>query len=52
MGVRLAALREIHGNLSALEAVLADVDREDVDAIVGGGDSSSEPWPVEVLRGA
>ena len=52
MGVRLAALREIHGNLSALEAVLADFDREDVDAIVVGGYSISGPWPVEVPRGA
>ena len=32
--VRVAALDDIHGNLPALEAVLADVEREGVDAIV------------------
>ena len=34
--MRVAALYDIHGNLPALEAVLAEV--EDVDAIVLGGD--------------
>jgi putative phosphoesterase len=47
--VRVAALSDIHGNLPALEAVLADVAREDVDAVVVAGDSISGPWPVEVL---
>ena len=36
--MRVAALYDIHGNLPALEAVLADVQREGVDAIVIGGD--------------
>jgi putative phosphoesterase len=51
---RIAALSDIHGNLPALEAVLADVEREDVDAIVVVGDSVSGPFPREVfdaLRG-
>jgi len=47
--VRVAALSDIHGNLPALEAVLAEVEREGVDAIVVAGDSISGPWPAEVL---
>jgi len=47
--VRVAALSDIHGNLPALEAVLADVARESVDAIVVAGDSVSGPWPSEVF---
>lgn len=46
---RVAALSDIHGNLPALEAVLADVERESVDAIVVAGDSFSGPWPAEVV---
>ena len=47
--MRVAALSDVHGNLPALEAVLADVEREDVDAIVVVGDSFSGPWPAEVV---
>jgi len=47
--VRVAAISDIHGNLPALEAVLVDVEREQVDAIVVAGDSFSGPWPSEVL---
>lgn len=36
--MRVAAISDIHGNLPALEAVLAEVDREGVDAVVCGGD--------------
>ena len=47
--MRVAALSDIHGNLPALEAVLADVELEEVDAIVVAGDSVSAPWPSEVF---
>jgi putative phosphoesterase len=47
--MRVAALGDIHGNLPALEAVLAEIGREDVDAIVVPGDTISGPWPVEVF---
>jgi len=48
--VRVAALSDIHGNLAALEAVVADLEREDVDGIVVVGDTISGPWPVEALE--
>lgn len=41
--MRLALLSDIHGNLPALEAVLADVARRGADAIVNLGDSLSGP---------
>lgn len=47
--MRVAALSDIHGNLPALEAVLADVERENVDAIVVAGDTISGPWAAEVF---
>src|SRR5687768_405917 len=46
--MRLAALSDIHGNLPALEAVLADIGRRGVDRIVNLGDIVSGPlWPRE-----
>lgn len=47
--MRVAALYDVHGNLPALEAVLADVEREQPDAIVVGGDTVSGPLPRETL---
>jgi predicted phosphodiesterase len=41
--VKLAVLSDIHGNLPALQAVLEEVAREHVDAIVNLGDSLSGP---------
>jgi putative phosphoesterase len=49
--VRVAALYDIHGNLPALEAVLTEVEREGVDAIVVGGDiAGGPPQPREVVE--
>jgi predicted phosphodiesterase len=48
--VRVAALYDVHGNLPALEAVLADVEREQPDAIVVGGDMVSGPIPDVTLE--
>jgi putative phosphoesterase len=45
--VRIAALYDIHGNLPALDAVLAEVD---ADVIVIGGDFVLGPWPAETLE--
>ncbi len=41
--MRLAVLSDIHGNLAALQAVLADVARQGVDATVNLGDILSGP---------
>jgi putative phosphoesterase len=52
--MRIAALYDIHGNLPALDAVLAEIDLLDVDAIVIGGDVAPGPMmgeTVERLRG-
>ena len=46
---RVAVLADVHGNLSALEAVLADIAREPVDAVVLAGDLAAGPWPRETL---
>ena len=45
----VAALYDVHGNLPALEAVLADVAFARADAVVVGGDVASGPMPAEVL---
>jgi putative phosphoesterase len=47
--VRIAALADIHGNLPALEAVLAEIDRENPDLIVVCGDVASGPMPAETV---
>jgi predicted phosphodiesterase len=46
--VRVAALYDIHGNLPALDAVLAEVDDDAL--IVVGGDVAMGPWPHETLE--
>jgi predicted phosphodiesterase len=48
--MRVAALYDIHGNLPALEAVLAEVRGADIDGIVVGGDVVPGPMPRETLR--
>jgi predicted phosphodiesterase len=50
MATRVAALYDIHGNLPALEAVLAEVSRSGVDRIVVGGDVLPGPMPRETLE--
>ena len=47
--MRLAALYDVHGNLPALEAVLAEVEREGVDTIVFGGDIAAGPFPRQTV---
>ena len=48
--MRIAALYDIHGNLPALEAVLKEIEHEDVDTIVVGGDVVPGPMSLEVLE--
>src|SRR5256712_12032336 len=48
---RLAVLSDVHSNLPALQAVLADVDRIAPDGIWVAGDLVGyNPWPNEVLE--
>jgi predicted phosphodiesterase len=44
--LQVAALYDVHGNLPALDAVLAEVD---ADVILVGGDFVAGPWPAETL---
>jgi hypothetical protein len=49
--MRLAILSDVHANLPALEAVLADIEATGVDARYGLGDLVGyAPWPIEVLE--
>ena len=48
--MRVAALCDVHGNLPALEAVLAEVASLEIDRIVSGGDLVSGPFPRECLE--
>ena len=47
--MRVAALYDVHGNLPALEAVLADPRLAEVDLIVSGGDLVAGPMPSACL---
>ena len=48
-GSRVAAIYDVHGNLPALEAVLADLESVTPDLVVVGGDVVAGPMPAEVL---
>ena len=48
--MRVAALYDVHGNLPALEAVLADVETVGADAVVVGGDIAIGPMPRRSLE--
>ncbi len=49
--MRIALLSDVHANLPALEAVLADIDREAPDAVHHLGDLVGyAPWPNEVVE--
>lgn len=49
--LRLAVVSDIHGNLPALEAVVAEIARAGVQAVLNLGDLLSGPlWPLETAR--
>jgi len=49
--MKLAAISDIHGNLPALQAVLADIERQGVDQVVNLGDILSGPLqPAETAE--
>jgi putative phosphoesterase len=47
--MRVAAIYDIHGNLPALEAVIAEIHHAKVDRVVVGGDVLPGPMPRETL---
>ena len=48
--MRIAVIADIHGNLPALEAVLADIRHRKADRVINLGDCVSGPlWPSEVV---
>ncbi len=49
--MRIAVLADIHGNIVALEAVLADLQHRKPDVVVNLGDCASGPlWPRETIE--
>ena len=46
---RVAALYDVHANVTALGAVLSEIERERVDLVVFGGDVASGPQPKETV---
>ena len=48
--MRVAALSDVHGNLAALDAVLADVVEAGVDTVVFTGDVALGPFPDATLE--
>jgi putative phosphoesterase len=49
-GMPVAAIYDIHANLPALEAVLQDIRRAEVDHLVVGGDVFPGPMPCETIK--
>ena len=50
VAARVVALYDIHANLPALEAVLAEVEAVDPEVVVVGGDVVTGPMPAETLH--
>lgn len=48
--MRLGLIADIHGNLPALEAVLDELEREELDEVICLGDVAVGPQPVETLE--
>jgi len=48
--VRVGVISDVHGNLPALAAVLAEIRRESVDAVVSCGDVAAGPLPGATLE--
>jgi len=49
--MRLAVISDVHGNLPALEAVVADIKKRQVDSTVNLGDCVTSPlWPKETFE--
>ena len=46
----VAAIYDVHGNVAALDAVLAEIERMPVDLVVVGGDIAWGPFPREAIH--
>ena len=49
--MRIAVIADIHGNMPALEAVLADIQRRDVNRTINLGDCVSQTGPTVYEQG-
>ena len=49
MRTTVAVLSDIHGNLPALEAVLADAERQGASGVIIAGDFIGGPFPQETV---
>ena len=48
---KIAVISDIHGNIVALEAVVADIKRKKIDQVINLGDHISGPlWPKETIK--
>jgi hypothetical protein len=48
--MRIGLISDIHGNLPALDAVLAKLDEEAVDRLICLGDIAVGPWPSDTVK--
>jgi len=48
--MKIAVLADIHGNLPALKAVLAEIKHENINYLLVAGDILGGPYPIEVLQ--
>jgi putative phosphoesterase len=49
--MRIAIVSDIHGNLMALDAVMTDIESQEVDQVWCGGDVAwGGPWPTECIE--
>ena len=48
--MRIGLISDMHGNLPALEAVLAKLDEEAVDRLICLGDVAVGPWPSDTVK--
>ncbi len=48
--MKIAAIYDIHGNAHALEAVLKEIEKEQVDKVIVGGDLAWGPQPKRVIE--
>jgi len=48
--MKIAVLADIHGNLPALNAVLAEIEEDNINQILVAGDILGAPDPVKVIR--